>query len=184
MPILPRERSLLPDDMFADDRVRYRGSRWSVIHTRPRAEKALARHLSRDGTPFFLPLFQKVSRQQRRTIETWLPLFPGYVFILADREQLSAVFMTNLVANCLAVDDQQRLRNDLKCVHNLIESGASLSPEERLQQGMEAEIIAGPLKGHRGIVLRRRSGLRFVLQVNFLQQGASIEVDGSLIRQI
>ncbi len=184
MPVLPKERSLLPDDLFTHDAIRYRDSRWSVIHTRPRAEKALARHLGADGTPFFLPLFQRVYRRQRRTIESWRPLFPGYVFILADREQRDAVFTIKLVANCLAVGDQQNLRDDLERVYNLIESGASLSPEARLEQGMSAEIIAGPLKGHRGTVLRRRSGLRFVLQVDFLQQGASVEIDGSLIRRI
>ena len=168
MPVLPKERSLLPDDLFTHDEVRYLDSHWTVVHTRPRAEKVLARRLSTVGTPFFLPLFKRIYRRQRRTIESWQPLFPGYVFILADREQRDAVFTTNLVANCLAVGDQQRLRDDLKRVYNLIESGASLSPEDRLEQGMSAEIIAGPLKGYRGTVLRRRSGLRFVLQVNFL----------------
>lgn len=183
MPVLARERAFLPDNLFSLD-AELPDAQWSVLHTRPRAEKALARQLCAEGTPFFLPQYQRTYRKQRRTVTSWLPLFPGYVFLLADREQREIVFRTNLVANCLHVDNQQRLWDDLRGVHDVIESGVGLAPEDRLETGMSAEIIGGPLKGRRGTVLRRGTGLRFVLEVDFLQQGASVEVDGSLIRQI
>ncbi|MFQ5731414.1 MAG: transcription termination/antitermination protein NusG [Planctomycetaceae bacterium] len=185
MPVLTKERAVLPDDLFESPRLAdLKNSRWCVIHTRPRAEKTLARHLSVVGTPFFLPLFQRTRRRQRRTTTSWLPLFPGYLFVLADDSQRDWLFTTNLVANCLTVDDQLRLDDELQRVHELMESGEPLSPEDRLELGMAAEIIGGPLKGHRGTVIRRGSSLRFVLEVDFLQRGASVEVEGSLIRQI
>ena len=181
--ILAKERTLLPDDLFDRPPIDH-GSEWSVLHTRPRAEKALARQFCVSDTPYFLPLFCRTSRKQRRTITSWLPLFPGYIFCLADRDQLEQAFRTNLVANRLEVQDQAQLAQDLQRIHNLVESGVSMAPEARIESGMAAEIIGGPLKGHRGTVLRRGTGLRFVLEVDFLQQGASVEVDGSLIRQI
>ena len=183
MPVLAKERSLLPENLFAQPELDDLAT-WNVLHTRPRSEKALARQLCVERTPFFLPLFRRVHRKQRRSTTSWLPLFPGYLFLLGTPEQRESAFRTNLVANSLPVPDQQRLWDDLNRINALIEAGESLAPEERLESGMAAEIIGGPLKGHRGTVLRRGTGLRFVLEVDFLQQGASVEVDSSQIRQI
>lgn len=184
MPILKKDVDLLPADLFDTEFQHDAQHRWWVLHSRPRAEKTIARRLARDGTSFFLPLFERESRRGRRRTTSHLPLFPGYVFLRADEDERLATMMTNQVANCLAVPDQDRLHADLQRVYRLIQSRQSLAPEARLEPGMSAEIVCGPLKGHRGTVLRKGKRLRFVIEVDFLQRGASVEVESTDIRPL
>jgi hypothetical protein len=60
MPLLSLETSLYPSDVLAGEApLPAVGNRWWVLHTRPRAEKSLARKLLARGTGFFLPLHQR-----------------------------------------------------------------------------------------------------------------------------
>lgn len=178
MPVLGLETSVLPDDLFSSDiPFRSEDAHWWVLHTRPRAEKAVTRRLVQNEIPCFLPLYEHRYRQQRRLIQSMLPLFPSYVFTLATEEQRYSMLAVNQIANCLKVEDEEQFFNELKTIHQTILSGTQLTPESRLEPGMSAEIVSGPLKGHRGTVLRRSNSLRFVLEVNFLQSGASVEIN-------
>ena len=56
MPILSAEPALYPDDLFHAEPSAPTEKRWWVIHTRPRQEKSLARHLRSRKSSFFLPL--------------------------------------------------------------------------------------------------------------------------------
>ncbi len=185
MPLLPAERCLFPDDLLTvppgDDP---QGRGWWVLHTRPRAEKALARRLLGRGVPFFLPLYQRQWRRRGRALESHLPLFPGYVFLFGNLHGRLAALETNLVAHVLPVPDQERLRADLAQVHRLITSEAALAPEDRLVPGTEVRIICGPLEGLRGKILRHSRRLRFFIEVEFLQRAVSVEVENWMIEPV
>jgi transcription antitermination factor NusG len=187
MPVLPRETFVFPNNLFdEDDDGPGDERRWWALHTRPRSEKALARQLLKHDVSFFLPVHERRRRLQRRLIRSHVPLFPGYLFLRGSDDARVAAFATNLLVGCLHVEDQEQLHSDLGRIHRLIESGVSMLPEERLQPGMPAEITRGPLAGQRGTVIRRGAGklLKFVVEVNFMQRGASIEVDASMIQPI
>ena len=142
----------------------------------------MARMLATKRISFFLPLYRQQKRVQRRTVTSFLPLFPGYVFLRGGDEERVVAFETNRIANCIRVEDQLAMDRDLVRVHASIESGLPLLPEERIQPGMPAEIVSGPLAGHQGVVVRSGKNLKFVIEVNFLQRGAAIEVDSSMVR--
>lgn len=182
MPILAKEPSVWPKELFEDCPGEAR--RWCALHVRPRTEKAVARQLRSRQVPFFLPIHESWKTYQRRRIASYSPLFPGYVFTLADEETQAACADVKEVVTRLEPGDQEQLREDLKRIHALLEAGAPLTREERLQPGMPAKIVSGPLAGMSGTVVRNKSGIKFVLQVTFIQQGASIEVDGSLVEAV
>ena len=185
MPVLSLEPNVWPANLFSEfDPIDAAALPWWVLHTRPRAEKMLARCLLREDVSFYLPLYQQTRKLQRRTVRCYLPLFPGYLFLRGDERARQAALETNLLANCLQVTDQEQLCDDLMRIQKLIDCGSLLTPESRLRPGTPAEITGGPLAGCRGKILRCGSGLRFVVEVNFLQQGASVEVDGSMIQPI
>jgi transcription antitermination factor NusG len=178
MPLLTAETSVYPDDLFdltADSNGE--DCRWWVLHTRPRQEKSLARQLLEHQVPFYLPVITWRRRQRGRTLTSHVPLFPGYVFLLANGEQRVAALTTNRVANTLPVGDQDSLRRDLGQIYRLIASGAPVTPEQRLAPGSPVEITSGPLAGLKGKILRTASGRRFVVEVDFIQRGASVLLD-------
>ena len=69
MPLLPLEPFVFPDDLLAGPPGEDPG-RWWVLHTKPRAEKSLARRFVDRGTSFFLPLHEKQLRRSGRRPNT------------------------------------------------------------------------------------------------------------------
>jgi transcription antitermination factor NusG len=183
MPLLPLEPFVFPDNLLTvPDRDWDETSPWWVLHTRPRAEKALARRLLRRESPFFLPLCKHQWRNRGRTHCSYVPLFPGYVFLRASNQTVFQTLETNLVARILTVADQGQLQDDLARVYQVIATGAPLAPEERLQPGDLVEITDGPLAGLEGKVLRRGKQLNFIVEVQFIQRGVSVEIESWMIQ--
>jgi len=178
MPLLPLEPFVFPDDLLSSPSADLtEQARWWVLHTRPRAEKSLARRCLRRQLPFFLPLHQKQWRNGGRLFSSHVPLFPGYFFLYGDAEARLHALETKLVAHCLPVDDQPRLHEDLSRIHRLITSGAPLTPEDHLAPGVRVVITHGLFAGLEGVVLRRGKQLRIFVAVEFLQRGVSVEIE-------
>jgi transcription antitermination factor NusG len=183
MPLLSLEPCLFPDNILQAGKPASPGQ-WWVLHTKPRAEKSLARRLLKQRIAFFLPVYHRTWRSARRTRTSFLPLFPGYLFLCGDNQDRVHALASNLVARTLEVHDQQKLEDDLIRIHRLIESDAPLSPEARLEPGTPVEIVSGPLTGIEGKIIRRGKNLKFFVEVHFLQQGVSVEVEASMFQAI
>jgi transcriptional antiterminator RfaH len=185
MPLLPLEPFVFPDDLLtrppaaADDQAR-----WWVLGSRPRAEKQLARRILAKSIPFFLPLAKRVWRSRGRYLTSYSPLFPGYVFLCGDADARLEALRTNLVAYTLAVEDQPQLLADLERVHRLIVSGIPLTPEKILEPGTLVEVSSGPFEGLQGKVVRRQGRWRLVVEVRFIHQGVSVEIDRRMVTPV
>ena len=185
MPILSREPDLSPEELFDGSYRPESGERlWWVMHTRPRQEKSLARELWRGRIPFYLPQIARRRRLADRTCTSYVPLFAGYLFLFGDQEERIAALETHRVVRTLEVPDQEGLWGDLRQIEQLIASGAPLTPEDRLVPGKTVEIRSGPLVGMRGTIVRGASGRRFVVQVDFIQRGASVLVEDVLLVEV
>jgi transcriptional antiterminator RfaH len=186
MPVLAAEADIYPTHLLQTPNIEAATTdeQWWVLHTRPRQEKALARQLFELQVPFYLPTVAHRYRLRGRPMTSHVPLFPGYVFLLADRDQRLTALSTNRVVRSLPVADQQMLWHDLTQIHRLIASGAPITPEERLVPGTLVEIRSGPLAGLKGKILRHASGHRFVVEVDFIQRGASVLLDDFCLQSI
>ncbi len=177
MPILAPEPSLFPEALFHRDVSEFSGRRWSVLYARPRQEKSLARQLHEKQIAFFLPLLSKRIRVRKQVVQSQLPVFPGYLFMLGDEAGRLSALRTQRVVTWLDVHDQARIWSDLRQIHRLIDLGLPISPETQLGPGVTVEINAGPLAGMRGVIMKSASGNRFVVKVDFIQRGASVLLD-------
>jgi transcription antitermination factor NusG len=182
VPILPLEPFVYPEELLTQPAANGDDpSRWWVLHTRPRAEKNMARQLLGRGLHFFLPLYQRQWRNKGRLFKSHNPLFPGYIFLRGDETGRVQALETNLVASCIPVSDQPRLHADLARVYRLMQSDASMIPEEHLFPGAPIEITSGPLAGLTGTVIRRGAQLRVFVEVQILQRGVSVEIESWMI---
>ena len=187
MPILERETSVFPDTLFESPDFEPGKSqrRWWAIFTKARQEKALARELLRLAVPFFLPLVPKTNLIRRRVVRSYLPLFGGYVFMFACDDERARCLTSHRVSDLLRVDDQWRLRGDLKQLRQLIDVGAPLTIERRLEPGHRVRIKNGPMRGLEGIITHRRGGQRRLLvAVEFLEHGVSVEIDDYMVEPV
>jgi transcriptional antiterminator RfaH len=179
MPILPAEPTAFPEGLLEGTTAPESADRlWWVLHTRARQEKALARQLREYCAPYFLPLTRRRLAVRGRIFNSFVPLFTGYVFLLADDGERLAALGTGRVAQSLPVPDQGRLWEQLRQIHRLLSAGRSVVSVERLTPGAVVEIRSGPLAGLRGKVLQTSSERRFVVQVDFIQRGAAVVLEG------
>ena len=178
MPILPPETALFPDNLLEEELpTELEGRTWWVLQTRPRQEKSLARDLLDRQVGFYLPLLERSNVIRGRVFQSQIPLFPGYVFLLGSDQDRIPALATRRIVRPLVVADQARLWHDLRHLHRLLLSGEPITPEQRLLPGMLVEITTGPLAGLQGKVLRLDSRRRFVVGVEFMQQGVSVLLD-------
>jgi transcription antitermination factor NusG len=84
----------------------------------------------------------------------------------------------------LSVLEQEQLWYDLRQIRRLLLSGAPVSPQDRLGPGDVVEIQSGPLTGLRGTIERTASGRRFVVRVDFIQRGAAVLLDDSILVKV
>jgi transcriptional antiterminator RfaH len=133
---------------------------------------------------FFLPLVIRKSLLRGRTRTARIPLFPGYVFVFGnDADRLSAL-QTNRVIALHQAPDGDVLRRQLSTLAELIAAGVPLVRESRLTAGERVRIKAGLFRGVEGVILRRHGKTELLVAVDFLGQGASLEIDDSIVEPV
>ena len=153
--------------------------KWYAIHTRSRHEKQVDLFLSERGIETFLPLVHTLSRRRDRKKYVDIPLFPGYLFVNADKEGLSDVKYTRGVTRIIGADidtptpipDKQILG-----IKSIMESEVKLDPFPYLKKGRMVRVKSGPLKGLDGILVERKGLYKLVIRIDLLQKGAAAEV--------
>ena len=190
MPILKAEPFLYPETLLdpVDHAVSDTGDaaerRWWVLHTKARQEKALSRELYARQTPFFLPVVSRRTNRGKRATLSYVPLFLGYVFIHGTETERVDTLKTNRVSRIIDVPDPDCLVDDLQRLHRLILADAPLTVESRLTAGDQVRVRSGVFQGIEGRVLERRGKTRLLVAIDFLQRGASVELDDCILEPI
>lgn len=157
---------------------------WWVAHTKSRNEKALAWQMQKRNISYFLPLTEKVYRKSRRVFRSMLPLFGGYIFFCGTESDRLEVLKTNRVAGLLEVKDQQHLITDLLPIEKALTGGINLAPYAYIKAGQRCKVIAGPLMGTEGLVVRDQNKTRLILQVDILGKATCLEIDSTLLEVV
>ncbi|NQU26351.1 MAG: antitermination protein NusG [Candidatus Nealsonbacteria bacterium] len=178
------EPTIYPNDLFDVARDGRPDHRWWVLHTKSRQEKAIARELREWRAPYYLPLVEKTTVYPRRRVTSYIPLLRSYIFLYGSEDDRNRGLKTNRVVQILAVPDQDEIREDLHRLYRLIASGAPLTVESRFRPGHCVRIRRGPFAGLEGTVMKRRDETRLIVSVNFLQQGASVEIEDFMLEPI
>jgi transcription antitermination factor NusG len=184
MPILKEEPCLYPETLLDDAPLDLPERRWYALYTKARQEKSLARELLKLGIPFYLPLVKKASVSRGRKRISQMPLFGGYLFLFGANEERVRCLATNRISRVLTVEQPAQLVFDLRQFRQLIAANAPLTIEARLAPGRRVRVRQGAFAGVEGIVLKRRGETRLLVAINFLQKGASVEIDDFLLEPL
>jgi transcription antitermination factor NusG len=181
----PSDTDLFPADLLSQEFAPLGGDsherEWWLAHTRPRQEKAVAAALLSRQVSYYLPLVTRKSLTRGRPRVARIPLFPGYVFVCGDEEDRLAALKTNRLLTVQHVPDGELLRSQLLRFMEFIAAGVPLVREARLLPGERVRIKAGPFRDTEGLVLRRNGKTELLVAVDFLQQGASLEIDDCML---
>lgn len=188
MPILKQETDIFPDELLeaktlanlsTDDRS------WWCIYTISRREKDLMRKLRSLEVPHYGPVLPKRYRSPNGRLRTsFIPMFPNYVFMLANEEERTRALTTNCISTCNQVTQFETLIEDLRQIRAIVTEGEALTPEAKLQAGSKVRVRSGPFAGLEGEVIRREGKTRLLLSVRYLEQGVSMEMDEALLEGV
>jgi transcriptional antiterminator RfaH len=126
------------------------GLHWYTVRTKPRAERQVQAALTRKGLTVYLPMV-KVARVNPRA-RPIMPLFPGYLFVQADLEQVgqSAINWAIGVASLVSFGGEPAMVPEAVIQHiqsRVAEVQASGTfGLGRLHKGDHVRITGGPLR--------------------------------------
>jgi transcription antitermination factor NusG len=156
---------------------------WFALSVNVRHEKVVAQILGNKGYETFLPLYTKRHEYERRTRDFELPLFPGYLFCRLDIRTRLPILTTPGVRKMVGAGNipVPLEGSEIAAIHRAVEAGIPMHPHPYWRVGETGRIIAGPLAGVEGIVLKTKQETRLILSVSLLQRSVLLEVDSNSV---
>jgi transcription antitermination factor NusG len=145
---------------------------WWVMHVKPNCEIQIVSFLFSKNIPYFSPHYTKnvkygnLGRIRAKTI----PLFPGYVCFVLDRDEHRMLYDTKKLVRILHVRNQSQFVDELTSIDRALASGLELDVKSGLAIGSKVIIESGPLQGMLGIVVRSKDEKRLALNVTMFNQ--------------
>jgi transcription antitermination factor NusG len=155
-----------------------RAPRWFALKTRSRHEKLVRDRLESQGIEPLLPTITKLSQWKDRRKEVVVPLFSGYCFARFAWPDRLAVQKTSGVVEIVGGGDRPEPISDdeIDALKTLMASTLRYDASPYLREGMMVEVAKGPLKGVRGLLVRKGRHHRLVISVHLIQQAAAVEI--------
>jgi len=153
-------------------------SHWWAVRTRSRHEKRVRDRLLQADIETFLPLYERWSQWKDRKQLVEFPLFPGYCFARFPFTDRIRILNVPGVVTLVTVNDHPEPVSDVEIdgIRRLIASRYRYDPHPFLEEGMEVEVLRGPLAGVRGRLVRKDRSTRLVISVLLIRQAAAVEV--------
>jgi len=151
---------------------------WYVVRTRSRHEKRVRDQLQTREVETFLPTVERWSRWKDRRKKVAFPLFPGYCFVRFSLVDRLRVLNVAGVADLVGVAGRPEPVPDaeIEAIQRLARTTLQYDPHPFLMEGMDVEVVRGPLTGVRGKLLRKDRVSRLVLAVTLIRQAAVVEI--------
>jgi transcription termination/antitermination protein NusG len=158
---------------------------WFAIWTRSRHEQVVREQLEKKRIAAFLPTITKWSRWKDRRKKVDWPLFPGYCFARFDPDDALPVLKCSGVVNIVSFEGRPAPipEYELDSIRVLVTSELRFDPCPMIKEGMMVEVVAGPLRGVVGRLMRKDSPrARLVLAVDLIGQAVTVEVDAADVK--
>jgi transcriptional antiterminator NusG len=154
---------------------------WYAIRTRSRHEKRVHGALVERGVESFLPLWERWSRWKDRKKRVQFPLFPGYGFVRLDlTARLTVLRVPGVVGFVTGGEGPAPVpAMEMDAIRRLVAGPLHYDPHPFFSEGMEVEVMRGPLSGARGHLLRKDRSVRLVISVTLIRQAVGVEIDAA-----
>jgi transcription antitermination factor NusG len=156
---------------------------WYALWTQSHCEQLVHDQLTQKRLDVFLPKVDTWSKRRGVRHLVQKPLFPGYLFIrdALDRQTHLDVLKTRGVVRVLG-ERWDRLctipDDEMRSIEHVVTSRQTVHPFPYVREGQRARVIAGPLTGLEGILVKSRpqQGL-LVLSVHLLRRSVAVTID-------
>ena len=159
---------------------------WIVVRSKPRSEKVAHNELVKKNIEAYLPLLKERRKWSDRKKWVEFPLFSSYLFARIDIKDSIFVLETQGVNTIVKFGKQIAIVQNsvIEAIRLAMEGGYQLEPVEYFVEGNQVEVIAGPMKGVKGIVAKLKGQNRLIIKIDAIQQALSIQIESKFIRNL
>ncbi|WP_346854524.1 UpxY family transcription antiterminator [uncultured Draconibacterium sp.] len=160
---------------------------WHVFYLRPRNERIATQILTSHGYEVFCPSISKTKlwkNRQRKRI--WFPLFPNYLFVFTYHHEIYTIRRISQVVNFVSFAGKPSTitEKEVDGIRKMLEMGNVISVENQFASGEHVRIVSGPLKGHEGILVKRRNKSRFGIRLKAISHSVFIDISQSDLEKL
>ena len=153
---------------------------WYAVYIKSRAEKKAQTELQQKNIESFLPLHRKLRQWSDRKKWVEMPLIPGYLFVRVSRKEYDPVLQSNFVVSYVRFEGTAALipDNQIEYLQLMLKQDnleIEITPEV-FEPGQIIEIIAGPLIGVQGKLVRINGKNKVAVELEQLGYSALIEI--------
>ncbi len=159
---------------------------WIVVRSKPRSEKVAHNELVKKNIESYLPLLKERRKWSDRKKWVEFPLFSSYLFARIDIKDSIFVLQTQGVNTIVKFGKQIAIVQNsvIEAIRLAMEGGYELEPVEYFVEGNIVEVVAGPMKGVKGIVAKLKGQNRLIIKIDAIQQALSIQIESKFIRNL
>ena len=159
---------------------------WIVVRSKPRSEKVAHNELVKKNIEAYLPLLKERRKWSDRKKWVEFPLFSSYLFARIDIKDSIFVLQTQGVNTIVKFGKQIAIVQNsvIEAIRLAMEGGYELEPVEYFVEGNIVEVVAGPMKGVKGIVAKLKGQNRLIIKIDAIQQALSIQNESKFIRKL
>ena len=159
---------------------------WIVVRSKPRSEKVAHNELVKKNIEAYLPILKERRKSSDRKKWVEFPHFSSYLFARIDIKDSIFVLQTQGVNTIVKFGKQIAIVQNsvIEAIRLAMEGGYQLEPVEYFVEGNQVEVIAGPMKGVKGIVAKLKGQNRLIIKIDAIQQALSIQIESKFIRKL
>jgi transcription antitermination factor NusG len=156
---------------------------WYALTVKSQHEKAVADQLRAKSLESYLPLYRARRRWSDRTKTIELPLFSRYVFCRFNFEARLKVLQVSSVLSVVGFGGKPCPipDHDIHTIQAVVGSGLPVSPWPFLRIGQRVRVTEGALAGLEGILARKKSGYRVIVNMEMLNRAIAVEIEQDLV---
>ena len=153
---------------------------WYLVQTKPNAHFLASKNLMLQNFEVFLPLVSATSQKLGRFFNNTIPLFPSYLFIGSNSNQISwkSVNSTRGVSKVITLDGKYRSINEkiIEALRSRCDANGIVQPELNISVGDQVKIESGPLTNFICKVEKISESKRVWVLLELMQQKTRVTV--------
>lgn len=160
---------------------------WFALIAKPQQDKKLARFLDRHQLEYYLPLCKSQRQWSDRIKTIEVPIMSPYLFVRASGQEQNLVFHSHATLGYVKIGGRPASISDRDI--QLIQLWCSTGYEPELTQeslvcGDRVQIVAGPLKGMCGCIVKCHGRHRFGLRLETMGLWMVCEIEKKILRRM
>ena len=160
---------------------------WYAAQVKPKSEHYVTQLLIGKGYETFVPMCRRRKRWSDRVVTQTVPLLPNYVLFHVTRDSLGLLVTTPRVIRIVGAPrcPWPIAEDEIEALRRIDTRGLQALPWPYFREGQIVQVLDGPMRGMRGVLLRIKNAQRLIVSVTLLQRSVAVELDaGSVVAAV